>query len=434
MRVIVVFVVICGVIALYTSEGNTIKKKILDIAGAIAVGILTSIIWLGVEEIMDKKEVTSSAGVMETPATTLAMSSTIKPTAKPTELPSEGIYIPQSTEMVTTSEPTPIYDEYIIEKYEEKRYEIIPYSEYEINNTNVIFLNYAGIITSEEQEDIYEFVAPESGEYRYELTNTLNGFRVSIYVYDMEGGCLDYIIGASSGKGITVSLLKGESYRLVVKSHSNTGNYNVCVGQAKESVNISNYTIVKDSIEFIEQENIYVYTSTVTGAYRFWISQANSGMRVSLYIYDEAGYVEEYVVNIGQDGGVDVTLEAGHTYTIKVVQYSDYGNYSMSIGLQKATVDISGYVVITDSMQFMNQENKYVYTPTITRTYRFWISQANSGMRVSLYIYDEAGYVEEYVINIGQDSGIEVMLDEGQTYLILIKQYSGYDVYSFSVE
>ena len=320
-----------------------------------------------------------------------------------------------------------------VDPYSQADTSIEPYSKSETSIPNANFNYFSGTISQSSQEDTYSFTTNEAGVYRIELADMVSGFRVSMYVYDANGLRVDYNTDIGLGSGVTVSLNANSTYQLVIKSSSGIGSYTVFIGEQKSTVSLNGYTTIYDSTEFSGQQNNYSFTPSVSGVYRFYISQINSGIRVSMYVYDDAGYRVDYNSDIGQGSGVTVTLEAGKTYALLVKQSSSVGNYTLAVGYQKATTDITGYTVINDSTEFSDQQNNYSFTPSVSGVYRFYISQINSGIRVSMYIYDDAGYRVDYNTDIGQDSGVTVTLEAGKTYALLVKQSSSVGNYTLAV-
>lgn len=339
----------------------------------------------------------------------------------------------QSEQTSTAVVSEPVASVLNIDPIEASIINIPEYGENDYYAESTDFLYYSGTINGNGQENTYNFVAPETGKYRCELSDMVNGFTVSMYLYDVSGSKIDYNKGISNGDGITVSLMAGQPYTLSVESSSGIGSYNVFIGQQKSTVDLSQYTIVHDSTEYSEQEVNYLYTPAIDGIYRFYISQINNGITVSMYIYDSAGYKVDYNTNIGQDSGVTVTLESGQTYTVVIKQYSNLGSYTMNIGPQQPIIDISDCTLVTDCMKFSDQTNNYDFTAKESGIYRFQMEQINSGITTSLYLYDSAGYQVDYNTNIGKGSGITVSLDADQTYLLQVKQFSNYGAYTISI-
>ena len=319
-----------------------------------------------------------------------------------------------------------------VDPYSQADTSIEPYSKSETSIPNANFNYFSGTISQSSQEDTYSFTTNEAGVYRIELADMVSGFRVSMYVYDANGLRVDYNTDIGLGSGVTVSLNANSTYQLVIKSSSGIGSYTVFIGEQKSTVSLNGYTTIYDSTEFSGQQNNYSFTPSVSGVYRFYISQINSGIRVSMYIYDDAGYRVDYNTDIGQDSGVTVTLEAGKTYALLVKQSSSVGNYTLAVGYQKETADISKYDVISDSIQFSGQENKYIYTPSMTGEYTFKVSDMASGCKISIYVYDSAGYRVDYNTDMSTGNSLRVNLDANSTYSIMVKQSSGNGNYTIS--
>lgn len=298
----------------------------------------------------------------------------------------------------------------------DNRITITPYEEKEHSVETATFSNYTGSITDAAQSTDFSITAPTSGTYRFETKNLVSGFTLSMYIFDSNGSRINYSTNLGNGEGMTADLKSGETYKLQVKRSSGTGNYEIVIGHPKETLDVSGYTQLNDATEFRGQQNIYTYTPAQTGKHRIEIANLNAGVQVSIYIYDSAGYRVDYNTGISQKGGVTATLEAGQTYTINVKQASGCGTYTMNIGPQKATTDITGVTALSDSIKYSGQENNYTITATHSGKFRFQIEQINSGVELSLYVYDAAGYKVDYSTGIGQGSGLTVTLEEGQTY------------------
>jgi hypothetical protein len=196
------------------------------------------------------------------------------------------------------------------------------------------------------------------------------------------------------------------------------------IGPQKATTDITGVTALSDSIKYSGQENNYTITATHSGKFRFQIEQINSGVELSLYVYDAAGYKVDYSTGIGQGSGLTVTLEEGQTYTLVAKQSSSTGDYVLTIGEQKPYQDISNYDVVSDNIQFVGQKNIYYYKPIYSGSHTFSISGLINSAEVSLYIIDDAGYTVDYSTNIDDSGKISVTLDTSKTYTIEVRQAS----------
>lgn len=298
---------------------------------------------------------------------------------------------------------------------------------------SVEFLGYSGSIASDKQKDLYYFTAPETGKYRCEMGDMMSGFTVSMRLYDALENEVDYYGSAGNGEGMSTSLQAGQTYALQIKSWSGTGDYTVKIGQAKNPADISSDTVVHDAIEFEGQQVYYNYTPAEDGKYRFEIAQINQGVLVSISIYDDAGYEVDYNNGIGQGDGVTTTLNAGQTYRVIVKQYSNLGAYTMNIGAQKPTIDISGVTVLRDGITYRGQKNNYMFTAAEDGVYRFEIDRINSGVSVSMELLDEAGYTVEQNTYMGKNDGLCAELREDKTYRLIVSQCSDCGDYTMTI-
>ena len=283
------------------------------------------------------------------------------------------------------------------------------------------------------QEIKYTYSPAVDGVYRFYIAQINNGITVSMYVYDAAGYRVDYNTGIGQNSGVTVNLESGQTYTVIVKQSSSMGNFTMNIGPQQPAVDITDYTVIADSTKYSSQTNNYIFTARETGVYRFQIDQINNGITVSLYLFDAAGYKVDYNTSIGQGSGITVSLSAGQTYLLQVKQSSNYGAYTMTIGLQKETLDISSYSLIRDSIQYNGQVNKYIFRPSSSGKYTFGIEDAMSGMQVSIYVYDDADYrINNYT---GMSSGrtMSADLEANKTYYIQVRYSSDYGTYTLSV-
>ena len=296
-------------------------------------------------------------------------------------------------------------------------------------------------IDFKDQRNVYLFTPPTTGRYRFEISDLAEGtnHEVNLSVYNSGGGEEAYTRhGIANGGGLTVqSMQAGQTYEIHVLQYSGYDSYNLNIGYQKEAVNISGYNIVADSIQYRDQKNVYYFTPTVTGRYRFEISDLTKGSsnKVNLYVWNsrdgEEGSTRHGVVN---GGGLTIKdMQAGETYQIQVLQYSGYDMYSLNVGLQKETADISGYSSVSDSIQYTDQRNVYTFTPPSSGRYRFEIQGLTNGSSnmVNVLVFNsrggEEGSTRKGIIN-GDGLTIKDM-QAGETYQIQVLQYSGYDSY-----
>lgn len=302
-----------------------------------------------------------------------------------------------------------------------------------------------GSLTIEDQVDTYSFTPRVTGRYRFEISGLTEGtdHKVNLVIKNSGDGIVDSTdYGITNDDGLTVKDMKaGETFQIQVKQYLGLDSYTLTIGNQKETLDITGYTKVKDIMEFIDQRNVYLFTPPVTGRYRFEISDLAKGTdhKVNLLVFNSGGG-EEDSTSYGIANGEGLTIanmHAGQTYEIQVRQYSGYDSYNLNIGYQKESIDISGYNVIADSIQYRDQKNVYFFTPTITGRYRFEISNLTKGSsnKVNLYVFNSRDGEEgstNYGIMNGEGLTIKDM-QAGETYQIQVRQCEGYDMYSLNI-
>ncbi|MDR0524957.1 MAG: hypothetical protein LBG90_03700 [Spirochaetaceae bacterium] len=185
-----------------------------------------------------------------------------------------------------------------------------------------------------DQRNVYLFTAPLDGNYRFEVGN-LKNMRVNIGAFNAEGESLRYITGVGNGHGLTLKgLSAGEMCEIHVGQHTGFGTYTFIIGRQKEPVDIG-LDIIADSMQYTDQQNVYLFTAPSDGRYRFELSHLPEAMRISLYAFDRAGSLLQYTAGVGPGRGIALSgLSAGELYQIHVRQYSGLGKYTLLITKQ----------------------------------------------------------------------------------------------------
>lgn len=297
----------------------------------------------------------------------------------------------------------------------------------------VNFITYNGSINSEEQTDSYDLAASVSGFYRFYMSDMVNGFEVKAYVYDSDGNEIGGTYGLGNDEGFTCELEKKNNYIIKVMNYSNTGNYTLNIGQPKKSVDITNFDVINDYIEYTEQQNNYTFVPSISGIYRFELSDIINKFRLKLYVYDQLGYEVGGSYGLGNYEGATVDLTAGETYTIKIIQYENSGSYILSIGKQQATIDISGQTKISDNIAYTDQQIVYTYTPSVSGEYTISLQDMMSGFRVKLYIHDSLDYEISGTYGLENNDEITAELTADKTYTIYLIQYEEYGNLSLNI-
>lgn len=205
----------------------------------------------------------------------------------------------------------------------------------------------------------------------------------------------------------------------------------------KKSGTANNAEFIRYSgaITYNDQVDTYSFVAPVDGDYRVDMTGMYNDTSVNLYLYDDLGYIirsNTYCIN--ESGLTGTDLKAGKTYSVKVEQDDGTPAYQLSIGMQKPTFDLTSYTEYNDSIEYIDQCNRYAFYAPVDGCYRFDMSGIQNGTDFDLYCFDSLGKpikADTYCINGG---GITVDdLKQGEWYEIQVSQEKGFSPYTLSI-
>lgn len=435
---VLMIAVVIFVLVYLSSDGNTTKA-------AICAALAAAITFVGpyIVNLTEPKEQNAETTQENVDSDDTATASN----SRDTPSSEEKITPPTHTDpSILVEKSTPIPDSGLsIDKIATVSMEVQNIESNIVENVNAQINVYSGLLTMEDQVDTYTFTPSVTGRYRFEISGLTEGtdHKVNLIIKNAGDGIVDSTsYGITNGDGLTVNGMQvGETFQVQVKQYTGLDSYTLNIGNQKETLDVTGYTVVKDSVEYRDQSNVYIFTPPITGRYRFEISDLTKGSdhKVNLLVYNSGGGEEastSYGIANG-DGLTIASMQAGQTYEIQVRQYSGYDSYNLNIGYQKDSIDITGYNVVTDSIQYCDQKNVYFFTPSVTGCYRFEISNLTKGSsnKVNMCVWNSRDGEEgstSYGITNGDGLTIKDM-QAGETYQIQVCQYSGYDIYSLNV-
>lgn len=355
------------------------------------------------------------------------------------EMLKNDTYISSKTDSswTDTSNPTPNVGQVInVDKIEPSTLEIDPLTRKNtaVDSANIVY--YYGNMAEDEQEDLYSFVATYDGEYRIDLTGMQSDTIVRLYLYDELGEVLSSDTYCVNEEGITgMGLEAGKQYFIKIKQHDGYTAYTLSIGMQKPPMNLTGFTEITDSIEFIDQRNIYYFSVPVSGRYRFELTDVYSGTVFDLRVFDSLGEMmdsDTYCIN--EEGITVRDLKAGEIYEIQVRQNKGFSTYKLDIGYQKDTVDISEYTIVKDSVEYEEQCNVYTFTAPIDGVYRFELSGMNGDTDMKLYMVNQLEEIVESDTYCMNGEGITVVdLKAGEIYEVQVHQNNGCSSYTLSI-
>ena len=309
--------------------------------------------------------------------------------------------------------------------------EIDPITPKKAEAEKATILNYSGNINHEEQEDSYSFTAPYDGRYRVEIDRLKADTSVYLSITDRDGYELDYAY-CGNEDGLTVDDLEaGETYEVKVAEDYGFSTYELNIGLQKDALDISDLTELNDSLEFVGQRNVYTFEVPMDGTYRFEFAGMQNGTDTLIQFIDDLGETIYYAYCVNKDGITVEKLKAGDVYEIWVDQDVELSSYTLKIGRQKETPDVSEYTRISDSVEFTDQKNSYLFTVPADGTYRIELAEMKSDIMVKLCALDTLGETYDYgYFNNGEGLTFQD-LKAGDTYEVQVVQdaeFGSYDL------
>lgn len=274
-------------------------------------------------------------------------------------------------------------------------------------------------ITAEKETKTYEITSTEAGTYRFELSNVPQNIWFKFQLYNSSMEQLKNSSG-DNGDGITAELEADSKYFFIVEQGGNTGSFTLNIGSQKPITDISSYNSISDSTQFTNQKNIYEFTSTEAGTYRFELSNVPQNIWFRFQLYNSS--MEQLKNGSGDNGdGITADLEANTKYFFIVEQGGNTGSYTLNVGSQKPWNNISSYSVINDSIQFTNQRNYYEFTSSVAGSYRFELSNVTKDTWFQFQLYNSS--MEQLNNGSGDNGdGITADLDSDTKYYFVVEQ------------
>lgn len=369
---------------------------------------------------------TAEPGETNAPAVSAA-DPTAAPTAKPTETPTAK---PTETPTAAPTETPNIVSVPAIENGLLLAQEIEPK---ETQAPDATILSWSGEFKKKDQTDKHTFTAERDGVYSFFFTNIPEGQEYGIQVSNEAGKEINnqyWSYKYSLGEGVDLELSGGQTYTVAVRQNGEDyGTYTINVGVQKAYTEIGDYTAIYDSIEFVKQQNGYLFVPPVSGEYRFGVSGLPEGYECGIQVVNASGKAisnQYWSYTYGDREGQTVTLTAGHNYLIKVRENGYFGSYCFEAAMYKQVGDISEAFAVDDSIQFLNQRNMYTFTPKHTASYQFGISGIPEGYEYLIQVWNAAGNAisnQYWSYSYSNKKSQSVNLTAGQTYTVIVRPH-----------
>ena len=286
----------------------------------------------------------------------------------------------------------------------------------------------------EGQTKSFTFIAPEDGIYRFSfgIDNVNQSYSAVLCKKNH-----DVINSFRSNKEQNVELNKNEEYVLVFSQDQGLPECNVKVFIPNPVKNVEE-NIIKGSIIYKGQEDIYLYKASLDGKYGIKLDLSDVNYSYDIIILDSKNQQilnTNYRRSKNSDYYVNADLYEEDFYTI-IVRFndsldSDSINYEIKI-YQPNTPTVLGTNTVEDEFIFSGQVNTYYFTPLESGTYNLVFNDSNEPMRYAISFSDEKNHTQGPKNN--HFSNVSFELNGGEKYEITVCQKQDYGKYHFDIE
>lgn len=246
------------------------------------------------------------------------------------------------------------------------------------------------------------------------------------------GGSSAQETGATAGDSTTCRLEEGRTYTVEIEAVGGKGSYILTVRHQKPAYDITDYDVVSDRMEFIDQQITYRFTAGLNGVYRFDLADAEEISGLKLEICDALG-AKTAGAGLEDGEGLSARLEAGEAYEIRAAKPERTGEFTLRLGKPSTSEDLTGKNITAGHITYKDQRNVYKYSAGSDGRCLFTIGNLPDDSRVGLDIYDSLGFKIRGEESIGNGGSVSAELEAGQDYEILVTQRSGKGGYTLTV-
>ena len=284
-------------------------------------------------------------------------------------------------------------------------------------------VRYGMRFSAEDETDSFALKPETNGIYSFRLEECVNGYCVHLTVTAADGGRVDALYMTYPRDFLSVELRAGEKYTVTVEQCRETGPFTLVMGVPRPEEDITGYGKIRDGIDYAGQRNIYRIKPALDGLYRFELAECMYGDAFHVQIFDT--HKTPIDGSYGGSGtGVTAELKAGEIYMVQVEYYANLDPYTLIIGCQRPTADITGCGAVGDSIRFTDQRNRYALTAPKDGEVSIELKYAEAGFAVRVEVFDGygnrqgAGY-----LTTGNSCTAE--LTGGQVYTVYVSYYNG---------
>lgn len=243
----------------------------------------------------------------------------------------------------------------------------------------------------------FQWTANEEGE----LTITMdeaneNGW--SFTIYNLSTYAITEIINSDNGNTASIAVSEGDKVQVNVNTYDSDNVYNPPAGTVTFTASLGDDGVVSeaaDATATVEKPITFEYTPEVDGTLSVTIS-GNPGYKIYVFKPDDSTVGLPQSSNKGTEQTLNYELEAGVTYTVRIVGYADWEEGTASVTysavftpaeggdevVEKAEYEISDTQLVLGENKLTQLETAettiYEFVPTTNGLYKFTVSSTDA--------------------------------------------------------
>jgi len=282
---------------------------------------------------------------------------------------------------------------------------------------------FSGSLTQNGQTNEYTFDAPATGIFHFEFISDTSNVDYQFIISDERGNPLRS--SWLSAQGISITLNENQKYLIRVIQSNGFMGYTINIRESKIEEVIDNQII--SFLELREQVEIFSFVAPTSGIYNFQFASNVQNVDYQFIILDERG--NQLRSSWLSTQGFSIDLNENQKYLFQVMQTNGFMEYTISIH-EPQMWDVDGNQIIS-FLERREQVDVYRYTAPATGIYNFQFISDVQHVDYQFIIFDERG--NQLRSSWLSTQGFSISLNEGQEYLIHVRQQNGYTRYTINI-
>lgn len=279
------------------------------------------------------------------------------------------------------------------------------------------------------EEFPYSFTAEITGVYRFDFGTYDSECDYRVKLTDKKNKVIFETCYSTYENGISRTLTKGETYKLVVTQHEGFTTGKITIGIPNEEMNVESNEI-NGQFTYTDQENIYNYHSNLEGVYRFDFLTNDVICDYKVKLINNINYTEFDTCYSTYYNGKTATLEANTDYRIIITQTSGLPKYEIKIHEPLPIENVNG--TFSGEISFIDQKNIYEFTPKESGDYKVNLNFGDKECYCSLTLKNDIN--SKLLSSVSSERVCIVKLEKGKKYKFVIEYGNGFLKYDVNIE